>query len=69
VIDAARHLLSTDYPGESVVAVPERLGHEDATLVLTTYGHLMPDSENRTRRAVDEARRAPSAPQDDEGAL
>jgi integrase len=41
--------------GESVVAVAERLGHENATLVLSTYGHLMPDSEDRTRRAVDEA--------------
>ena len=29
--------------GESVVAVAERLGHENATLVLKTYGHLMPD--------------------------
>jgi integrase len=41
--------------GESVVAVAERLGHENATLVLKTYGHLMPDSEDRTRRVVDEA--------------
>jgi integrase len=41
--------------GESVVAVAERLGHENATLVLKTYGHLMPDLEDRTRRAVDEA--------------
>src|SRR4051812_28714255 len=41
--------------GESVVAVAERLGHENASLVLKTYGHLMPDSEDRTRRAVDEA--------------
>lgn len=41
--------------GESVVAVAERLGHEDGTLVLTTYGHLMPDSEDRTRKAVDGA--------------
>jgi integrase len=41
--------------GESVVAVAERLGHENAALVLSTYGHLMPDSEDRTRRAVDEA--------------
>ena len=30
--------------GESVVAVAERLAHENATLVLKTYGHLMPDS-------------------------
>jgi integrase len=39
--------------GESVVA--ELLGHEDATLVLQVYGHLMPGSEDRTRRAVDAA--------------
>jgi hypothetical protein len=38
-----------------VVAVAERLGPENATLVLETYGNLMPDSEDRTRRAVDEA--------------
>ncbi|MDP9427399.1 MAG: site-specific integrase [Actinomycetota bacterium] len=48
--------------GESVVAVAERLGHENATLVLTTYGHLMPDSEERTRRAVDEAWSAIAVP-------
>ncbi|HVN10681.1 MAG TPA: site-specific integrase, partial [Kineosporiaceae bacterium] len=41
--------------GESVVAVAERLGHENATLVLTTYGHLVPGSEDRTRRALDAA--------------
>jgi integrase len=41
--------------GESVVAVAERLGHENATLVLSTYAHLLPDSEDRTRRAIDAA--------------
>ncbi|GAC1444900.1 MAG: hypothetical protein NVSMB55_22870 [Mycobacteriales bacterium] len=41
--------------GESVVAASERLGHEKASLVLSTYGHLMPDSEDRTRKAVDDA--------------
>ncbi len=40
---------------ESVVAVAERLGHENATLVLKVYGHLMPDSEARTRRAIEDA--------------
>lgn len=50
--------------GESVVAVAERLGHENASLVLSTYGHLMPDSEERTRRAIDEAWScAPDVPQ------
>ncbi|WP_218938296.1 hypothetical protein [Modestobacter altitudinis] len=37
------------------LAVAERLGHDDASFVLATYGHLMPDSEDRTRRAVDAA--------------
>lgn len=41
--------------GESVVAVAERLGHDNATMVIKVYGHLLPDSESRTRRAVDEA--------------
>jgi integrase len=41
--------------GESVVVVAERLGHDNATLVLKTYGHLTPDSENRTGRAIDKA--------------
>ena len=48
--------------GESVVAVAERLGHENAALVLSTYGHLMPDSEERTRRAIDDAWSAPAVP-------
>jgi integrase len=41
--------------GESVVCVAERLGHCNGQLVLTTYGHLLPDSEDRTRSAVDSA--------------
>jgi hypothetical protein len=36
-----------------VIAVTERLGHENATLVLTTYGHLVPGSDDRTRKAID----------------
>ncbi|MEU8084139.1 tyrosine-type recombinase/integrase [Micromonospora sp. NPDC049101] len=52
--------------GESVIVVAERLGHENATLVLSTYGHLVPDSEERTRRAVDDAWGcAPDVPQGD----
>lgn len=41
--------------GESVIAVAERLGHDDATMVLKVYGHLMPDNEDRTRKAIDDA--------------
>ncbi|GAA2852731.1 hypothetical protein GCM10010472_07400 [Pseudonocardia halophobica] len=37
------------------MAVAERLGNDNTTLVLTTYGHLLPGSEDRTRKAVDAA--------------
>ena len=41
--------------GESVVAVAERLGHENAQLVLRVYGHLVTGREEHTRRAIDGA--------------
>lgn len=40
--------------GESVKTVQARLGHKSATETLDTYGHLWPDSDDRTRQAVDE---------------
>ena len=46
----ASHLLAA---GESVVTVAERLGHENASLVISTYGHVVQGSEERTRRAID----------------
>lgn len=60
-VDTTTHDLRHHYAsvllaaGESVVAVAERLGHDNATMVLTVFGHLLPDSEDRTRRAVDDA--------------
>lgn len=39
--------------GESVKVVQERLGHASAAETLNTYSHLWPDSEDRTRQAVD----------------
>lgn len=41
--------------GQSVVAVAELLGHENATLVLTTYGHLLPGGDDLARRAIEAA--------------
>lgn len=41
--------------GESVVAVAEWLGHDDASLVMSTYGHLMPSQEARGDVNVDAA--------------
>lgn len=39
--------------GESVKTVQRRLGHATAAETLDTYAHLWPDSEDRTRDAVD----------------
>ncbi len=39
--------------GESVKVVQARLGHATAAETLDTYSHLWPDSEDRTREAVD----------------
>jgi integrase len=41
--------------GESVKTVSERLGHTNAAMTLNIYTHLWPDSEERTRAAVDKA--------------
>ena len=55
------HALRTHYAsvlldaGESIKAVSEYLGHTDAGFTLRTYTHLMPSSDERTRRAVDDA--------------
>jgi integrase len=61
--DLRHHFASTLLAaGESVIAVAERLGHENGTLVLTTYGHLVPGSDDRTRKAIDAAWNAPAGP-------
>jgi integrase len=41
--------------GESIKALSEYLGHHDPGFPLRTYTHLMPASEERTRKAVDAA--------------
>ena len=40
--------------GESVKVVQARLGHASASETLDTYSHLWPDSQDRTRQAIDE---------------
>jgi integrase len=40
--------------GESVKTVQARLGHASAVETLDTYAHLWPDSEDRTRQAIEE---------------
>jgi len=39
--------------GESVKTVQTRLGHASAVETLDTYSHLWPDSDGRTRDAID----------------
>jgi integrase len=39
--------------GESIKALSTYLGHSDPGFTLRTYTHLMPASEERTRRAID----------------
>lgn len=39
--------------GESVRALASYLGHADPGFTLRVYTHLMPASEERTRRAID----------------
>lgn len=41
--------------GESIRAVSEFLGHSDPGFTLRTYTHLMPASDERSRRAIDNA--------------
>jgi integrase len=43
------------HAGESVKVVQARLGHANASETLDTYSHLWPDSEDRTRQAIDSA--------------
>ncbi len=44
--------------GESIKTVQARLGHASAAETLDTYSHLWPDSDDRTRAAVDSVMRA-----------
>jgi integrase len=41
--------------GESIKALSAYLGHADPGFTLRTYTHLLPSSEDRTRRAIDKA--------------
>ncbi len=43
--------------GESIKTVQRRLGHATAAETLDTYAHLWPDSDDRTRDAIDSALR------------
>lgn len=46
--------------GVSIRAVSEYLGHHDPGFTLRTYAHLMPESEDRARAAIDAVLGAPA---------
>ncbi len=46
--------------GVSIRVVSEYLGHHDPGFTLRTYAHLMPESEDRVRDAIDAAHGAPA---------
>jgi integrase len=50
--------------GESVKVVQKRLGHSSAAVTLDIYAHLWPDSDDRTREAVEFALAGVAAPAD-----
>ncbi len=41
--------------GESIKALSDYLGLSDLGFTLRTYTHLLPSSESRTRKAIDDA--------------
>jgi integrase len=65
-----RHVYASNLLARNVDprTVAEHMGHSDGgALVLRVYGHLMPDAEDRTRRALDEALGEDGAPSEDHG--
>jgi integrase len=54
---ARRHFYASTLldAGESIKALANYLGHADPGFTLRTYTHLMPSSEERTRKAIDQA--------------
>lgn len=52
---------------ESVKVVQSRLGHANAAETLNTYSHLWPDSDDRTREAVDAVLSPPLVREKSEG--
>lgn len=40
--------------GENIKALSQYLGHSDPSFTLRVYAHLMPGSQDRARRAIDE---------------
>jgi integrase len=68
-IHALRHYYASARAaaGESIKAISEDLGHEDAGFTLRTYMHLMPGTVDRTRNTIDSLYEADEAIRPDDG--
>jgi hypothetical protein len=66
---ALRHFYASTLldAGESIKALASYRGHADPGFTLRTYTHLMPSSEERTRKAIDQAFGYRSASRPDDG--
>jgi len=55
MMHAGRHLYASAQleGGTNIRALSEYLGHSDPGFTLRTYTHLMPEAENKAKRAVD----------------
>lgn len=55
MMHAGRHLYASAQleAGTSIRALADYLGHEDPGFTLRTYTHLMPEAEDKAKRAVD----------------
>ncbi|MEV2198095.1 site-specific integrase [Streptomyces phaeochromogenes] len=62
---ALRHFYASTLldAGENIKAVSQYLGHSDPGLTLRVYAHLMPDSQIRAQRAVDNVLAVRSTPE------
>ncbi|MFJ5735018.1 hypothetical protein [Streptomyces microflavus] len=55
--------------GENIRALSEYLGHSDPGFTLRTYTHLMPNSQDRARKAIDAAFGPAAEGDGDDGAV
>lgn len=59
---ALRHFYASELldAGANIKALAAYLGHSDPAFTLRVYTHLMPSSEHRARRAIDELFQRPT---------
>jgi hypothetical protein len=59
-LSAGRRALIAARESVKVKVIQSRMGHASAMVTLDAYGHLFPDSDDRTRAAIDACLGAPA---------